>query len=110
MIDPRIILSLRALARDECAYCQNGFCLKTDERCHLIREDCDTLRDGLIACDYFYESVLPAGWNLTDLIAYSLWYAEADADEDLMFRTFFSSSLSEIETPAHNRFDWLLLV
>ena len=86
MIDPRTILSLRALARDECAYCQNGFCLKTDERCHLIREDCDTLRDGLIACDYFYESVLPAGWNLTDLIAYALWYAEADADEDLLLK------------------------
>ena len=66
MIDPRIILSLRALARDECAYCQNGFCLKTDERCHLIREDCDTLR--------------------ADLIAYSLWYAEADADEDLLLK------------------------
>ena len=83
MTDKQILKSIRALARDECANYKNGFCLETDKRCHLINKNYDTVHDGTIDCDYFLECVLPADWDLNDLVAYALWYDDED-DEDAL--------------------------
>lgn len=79
MTEKQIIKSIKALARGECANYQNGMCLETDQRCHLINPRYDSIRDGMIDCDYFLECVLPADWDLNDLVSYALWYCP---DED----------------------------
>lgn len=38
------------------------------------------IHDGAIDCDYFLDCVLPAEWNLNDLVSYALWYDEEDED------------------------------
>ena len=81
MNDKKILKSIKALARGECANYQNGFCRETDERCHVINPNYDSVHDGAIDCDYFLESVLPADWELNDLVAYALWYDEEEPDE-----------------------------
>ena len=53
MTEKQIIKSIKALARGECANYQNGMCLETDQRCHLINPRYDSIRDGMIDCDYF---------------------------------------------------------
>ena len=78
MTEKQIIKSIKALARGECANYQNGMCLETDQRCHLINPRYDSIRDGMIDCDYFLECVLPADWDLNDLVSYALWYGEAE--------------------------------
>ena len=65
MTEKQIIKSIKALARGECANYQNGMCI----------------RDGMIDCDYFLECVLPADWDLNDLVSYALWYDEAEEDD-----------------------------
>ena len=81
MTEKQIIKSIKALARGECANYQNGMCLETDQRCHLINPRYDSIRDGMIDCDYFLECVLPADWDLNDLVSYALWYDEAEEDD-----------------------------
>ena len=81
MTEKQIIKSIKALARGECANYQNGMCLETDQRCHLINPRYDSIRDGMIDCDYFLECVLPADWDLNDLVSYALWYDEAEDDD-----------------------------
>ncbi len=54
----------------------------TDERCHLVNPNYESIHDGAIDCDYFLECVLPADWDLNDLVSYALWYDEED-EEDL---------------------------
>ena len=44
------------------------------------REGDESIHDGAIDCDYFLECVLPADWNLNDLVSYALWYDEADEE------------------------------
>ncbi len=83
MTEKQIIKSIKALARGECANYQNGMCLETDRRCHLINPRYDSIRDGIIDCDYFLECVLPADWDLNDLISYALWYDEEEDYEEL---------------------------
>lgn len=81
MPEKQIIKSIKALARGECANYQKGMCLETDQRCHLINQRYDSIRDGMIDCDYFLECVLPADWDLNDLVSYALWYDEAEDDD-----------------------------
>lgn len=81
MKDKQMLKSIKALAKSECANYSNGFCLMTGERCHVINPDYDTIHDGAIDCDYFMDCVLPADWELNDLIWYAIW-ADDDADED----------------------------
>ena len=45
----------------------------TDERCHLVNPNYGSIHDGAIDCDYFLECVLPADWDLNDLVSYALW-------------------------------------
>ncbi len=80
MTEKQILKSIKALARDECANYQRGMCLETDDRCHLINAKYDSIREGIIDCDYFLECVLPADWDLNDLISYALWYDGEDED------------------------------
>ena len=81
MTEKQIIKSIKALARGECANYQNGMCLETDQRCHLINPRYNSIRDGMIDCDYFLECVLPVDWDLNDLVSYALWYDEAEEDD-----------------------------
>ena len=81
MTDKQIAKSIKALARGECANYRDGFCLETDERCHVINKDYETVHDGLMNCDYFWECVLPSDWDLNDVISYALWYDKEDEDE-----------------------------
>lgn len=82
MTDKQILKSIKALARGECANYSRGDCLMTDERCHLVNPNYESIHDGAIDCDYFLECVLPADWDLNDLVSYALWYDEED-EEDL---------------------------
>lgn len=80
MTDKQILKSIKALARGECANYSYGNCLLTDERCHLVNPDYESIHDGAIDCDYFLECVLPADWDLNDLVSYALWYDEEDEE------------------------------
>lgn len=82
MTNKQILKSIKALARGECANYDHGNCLLTDKRCHLVNHNYESIHDGAIDCDYFLECVLPADWNLNDLVSYALWYDETD-DEAL---------------------------
>ena len=82
MTDKQILKSIKALARGECANYSYGNCLLTDERCHLVNPNYESIHDGAIDCDYFLECVLPADWDLNDLVSYALWYDEED-EQDL---------------------------
>ena len=81
MTDKQILKSIKALARGECANYVYGMCVLTDERCHLVNPAYGGIHDGAIDCDYFLECVLPAEWDLNDLVSYALWYDEEDEDE-----------------------------
>ena len=81
MTNKQILKSIKALARDECENYSRGDCLMTDERCHLVNPNYGSIHDGAIDCDYFLECVLPADWDLNDLVSYALWYDEEDEDE-----------------------------
>ena len=83
MTDQQILRSIRTLVREECANYRYGYCLETDDRCHVINPDYDTIHDGTLDCDYFLDCVLPADWTLNDLVAYALWYDEDGEDDDL---------------------------
>ena len=73
--------AIKNLAKAECANYQNKLCLLTDEPCHIINPDYDSVHDGAIDCDWFLEAVLPADWDLNDLIWYAIWYDEEEPDE-----------------------------
>ena len=81
MTDQQILRSIRTLVREECANYRYGYCLETDDRCHVINPEYETIHDGTLDCDYFLDCVLPADWTLNDLVAYALWYDE-DGDDD----------------------------
>ena len=81
MTEKQILKSIKALAAGECANYHGGFCAETDRRCHLINPKYDSIRDGMIDCDYFLECVLPANWELSDLVSYALWYDEPEDDD-----------------------------
>ena len=74
MTEKQILKSIKALAKDECANYKGGMCLETDKPCHLINPEYETIQDGTIDCEYFWECVLPADWNLNDLVSYAMWY------------------------------------
>ena len=80
MTNKQIFKHIRALAHEECANCHAGNCALTDERCHIINTNYQSVQDGAIDCDYFLEVVLPADWDLQDLVAYALWYGGDDSD------------------------------
>ena len=81
MTDKQILKSIKALARGECANYSYGNCLLTEERCHLVNPNYESIHDGAIDCDYFMECVLPADWDLNDLVSYALWYDKEDEEE-----------------------------
>lgn len=81
MTNKEILKSIKALARDECANYQRGLCLLTDQRCHVINPNYPTVHDGAVDCDYFLECVLPADWDLNDLVSYAIWCDEEEPDE-----------------------------
>lgn len=78
MTDKQILKRIRQLARDECANYQGGICLETEERCHIINPNYPSVHDGAIDCDYFMDCVLPADWELNDIVWYAIW-----AEEDM---------------------------
>ena len=80
MTTKQILKHIRALAHEECANYHAGNCALTDERCHIINTNYQSVQDGAIDCDYFLEVVLPADWDLQDLVAYALWYVGDDRD------------------------------
>lgn len=49
----------RSLASAECCNFHKGRCMETDCSCHLINERYETVRDGMIDCDWFWQAVLP---------------------------------------------------
>ncbi len=81
MSDKQILKSIKALARGECPNYCNGLCLETNESCHIINEDDDTVHHGRVNCDYFCECVLPGNWDMNDLISYALWYGVEDEND-----------------------------
>ena len=81
MTNRQILNHIRALAHEECTNCHAGCCALTDERCHIISLNDPSAQDGAIDCDYFLENVLPAGWDVQDLVAYALWYGTDDSGD-----------------------------
>ena len=71
---------IKNLAKAECANYQRNMCLLDDKPCHIINPEYGTIHDGAIDCDWFMEAVLPADWDLNDLVWYALWYDD-DPDE-----------------------------
>lgn len=63
MTNKQILKHIRALAHEECANYHAGNCALTDERCHIINTNYQSVQDGAIDCDYFLEVVLPADWK-----------------------------------------------
>ena len=81
MTDKQILKSIKALARGECANYAYGYCLLTDKGCPLVNPDDESVHEGIIDCNYFMECVLPADWNMKDLVSYALWYDEEKEEE-----------------------------
>ena len=76
MTDNEIKKRIKHLARDECANYYRGKCLETDGPCHVINPGYESVRDGTVDCDYFMDYVLPADWELNDLVWYAIWADE----------------------------------
>ena len=76
MTDKEIMKMIRHLARDECCSYYRGKCLETDEPCHVINPRYTTIHDGTVDCDYLLNYVLPADWELKDLVWYAIWANE----------------------------------
>lgn len=74
MKDHRTLKTIQALIRDECLNMGNGHCLMTNEQCQLMEKDNAPIDDALDLCKYFQQNILPAGWDLDDLISYATWY------------------------------------
>ena len=81
MKEKELLRCIRNLAKAECANYQNKLCLLTDEPCHIINPHYDSVHDGAIDCDYFLECVLPADWDMNDLVWYAIWCDEDEPDE-----------------------------
>lgn len=67
--DAMLYKSCQKLAEDECANCENGRCLLSDQPCrrHLFNYRYKII-DGAINCDYFIDAVLPSDEELNRLI------------------------------------------
>lgn len=102
MTDKEIQKSIRALAKDECANYQRGMCLLTDQRCHVINPNYPTIHDGAVDCDYFLECVLPADWDLNDLVSYAIW-ADEDEPEKLPDGMKLCEHCGKPFTPTHSK-------
>ena len=74
-----LIRKIRTLAHKECCNFIDGKCIE-DRECAVINSRYPTIHDGAVDCDYFLEVVLPADWDLQDLVAYALWYGRDDSD------------------------------
>lgn len=81
MTNKEILRSIKKLAKEECANYDHGMCLLTDQRCHVINPNYPTVHDGAVDCDYFLECVLPADWDLNDLVSYAIWYDEDEPEK-----------------------------
>ena len=79
MTNKQIFKHIRALAHEECANCHAGNCALTDERCHIINTNYQSVQDGAIDCDYFLECVLPIDPELNQII-----WAELLREEDVI--------------------------
>lgn len=73
MTNKQILESIRALAQGECIHHDGESCRVTRRPCHVVHPHSDSLREA-IGCDFFLRYMLPAGWNIQDLIAYARWY------------------------------------
>lgn len=73
MTNKQILESIRALAQGECIHHDGKACRVTRRPCHVVHPHSDSLREA-IGCDFFLRYMLPAGWNMQDLIAYARWY------------------------------------
>lgn len=71
-----------ALAREECSYCEDGYCLKTDTPCRqrLINPSY-RIKDGEINCDWFLLAVLPLDHELNTAI-HDIMNEERDLDDE----------------------------
>lgn len=72
---------VRQLAKEECTNYRCGYCVQTDEPCHLVLPRCDSIPDGQIGCGFFPTNVIPPDWDLNDLVMYAMWYGD-DAGDD----------------------------
>ena len=77
-----LIRKIRTLGHKECCNFIDEKCIE-DRACAVINPRYPTIHDGAVDCDYFLECVLPASWELNDLIAYALWYDGDDDEGDL---------------------------
>ena len=68
MTNKQILESIRALAQGECIHHDGESCRVTRRPCHVVHPHSDSLREA-IDCDFFLRYMLPAGWNMQDLIA-----------------------------------------
>ncbi|MBR6862565.1 MAG: hypothetical protein IKM73_14720 [Acidaminococcaceae bacterium] len=77
MTSRRIQRSIRALVRNECPYYRAGICMETGKYCPARYVKQNEPVDRLLDCDQFLKCVLPAGWDMDDLIDYTLWYDDS---------------------------------
>ena len=73
MTNKQILESIRTLAQGECIHHDGESCRVPRRPCHVVHPHSDSLREA-IDCDFFLRYMLPAGWNIQDLIAYARWY------------------------------------
>lgn len=54
MTNKQIFKRIRALAHEECANCHAGNCALTDERCHIINTNYQSVQDGQLTAITFW--------------------------------------------------------
>ena len=70
------------LAKQQCANCENGYCLYNDCPCdRILVNDQYSIADGRIGCGWFIAVVLPLDVELNDIVT-RLVFAERDLYED----------------------------
>lgn len=71
----RTIDIIIALAKKECLNYKRGKCRLTDKQCLLIDYDRESIRAADdFPCHYVLDCLLPADWDLDDLVAYARWW------------------------------------
>ena len=72
-MNKKLLKRLRELVQDECENYCDGYCLYTRHACQLMDNASDPIDSGRINCDYFQDCVMPADWDVNDLIEYAKW-------------------------------------
>ena len=79
--DKQVLRRIKRLAEMECANFSKKSCLENDAPCDVVHERFSTIRNGVLACDYFLRNVLPTDPEINFLVWHEIFRQEDEAGE-----------------------------